>query len=164
MIQRLIDRTMDAVLWISAVVLVAITGLTFVSVISRYLLASPIPDHYDFSRLTLGVLMAWGIAYCFARDQHIDVDLVVVRLPANWQKVLLALSILLALCFTATVAAMLWSHGLDLRRRYESTFDLRLPVWPWTLLSAAGFAAAAVTLLLRLAALVLPGERARGGP
>lgn len=152
MLPRLIDRIMEAVLSISAAILLLIAVLTFVSVLMRYLFVMPIPDHYDISRLSMAVLIGWGMAYCFARDTHIDVDLLTARLPDRWQRGIWGLTSLLSLGFLAAVAVLLWRHGLGLKAAGEGTFDLGLPVWPWILATAAGFGAGALTLLLRLIA------------
>ncbi|MDK3018639.1 TRAP transporter small permease [Pseudodonghicola flavimaris] len=152
MLLRLIDRIMEVVLSVSAAILLLIAVLTFVSVLMRYLFVMPIPDHYDISRLTMAVLIGWGTAYCFARDSHIDVDLLTALLPVRGQRGLWGVTSLLSLGFLAAVAVLLWRHGLALRASGEGTFDLGLPVWPWILATSAGFGAGALTLLLRLVA------------
>ncbi len=163
MLLRLIDRIMEAVLSISAAILLLVAALTFVSVLMRYLFVMPIPDHYDISRLAMAVLVGWGIAYCFARDIHIDVDLVTAQLPARWQRGLWFAASLLCLAFLSAAAVLLWRHALGLKAAGEGTFDLGLPVWPWVLATAAGIGAGALTLLLRLVAAVLPDAEPQEG-
>jgi len=148
--QKLIDRIMEVVLRISAGVLLLVALLTFVSVLMRYLFSMPIPDHYDLSRLTMSVLVSWGIAYCFARDAHIEVDLLTERMPRGMRRAAWTLATVIGFLFLAASAVLVWSQGLELKSQGEATFDLGLPVWPWILVSALGLGCGALILGLRL--------------
>ncbi|MCU0906125.1 MAG: TRAP transporter small permease [Rhodobacteraceae bacterium] len=61
---------------IAAVLLRAMTVLVVVSTLGRYLLALPVPDSFDMSRMMLGACLAWGFAVIGLRGGHIQVDLV----------------------------------------------------------------------------------------
>jgi TRAP-type C4-dicarboxylate transport system permease small subunit len=92
----------------AAVVLAGTTVLTFVSVVSRYLFARPIPDQYDVSRLLLGVLIAWGIATCTVRREHIDVDILWSAMRPFGRRILDVLAMSASLLFLALAA---WSNA-----------------------------------------------------
>jgi TRAP-type C4-dicarboxylate transport system permease small subunit len=57
-----IERAMLIVERIAAVMLGVITLLIVVSAIGRYLVAVPVPDAFDVSRLLIGAAIMWGFA------------------------------------------------------------------------------------------------------
>ena len=70
-----VDRFIDGIEMTAAIFLAAVTALTFVSVLLRYIFIWTIPDSYDLSSLGLGILIFWGIASASYRGEHITVDL-----------------------------------------------------------------------------------------
>jgi C4-dicarboxylate transporter, DctQ subunit len=144
----------------AAVVLAGATVLTFVSVVSRYLFARPIPDQYDVSRLLLGVLIAWGIATCTVRREHIDVDLLWSAMRPFGRRILDVLAMSASLLFLALAAYQMVERTLAVLGTGERTFDLGLPIWPWYALTSLGISAAALAACLRL---VLLFGRGGGG-
>lgn len=138
----------------AAVVLAGVTVLTFVSVVSRYLFARPIPDQYDVSRLLLGVLIAWGIATCTARREHIDVDILWTAMSPFGRRILDILAMSASLLFLALAADQMIDRTIAVFGTGERTFDLGLPIWPWYALASLGIAAATLAAGLRLALLV----------
>src|SRR5512141_2247586 len=74
-------RFVDAIEMIAGLLLLAMAFLTSVSAVTRYLFASPIPDEYEISRLTLGIVACWAIAAAFRHRNHIQLDILWDRTP-----------------------------------------------------------------------------------
>jgi C4-dicarboxylate transporter, DctQ subunit len=147
---RRLDRLSTFVETIAGLFLGAITVLVFVSAVGRYAFAAPIPDAFDVARLLMGVAMLWGFASVGYRGAHIQVDLVAELLPERiraWLDVLAQLTLLL---FTLLLAWMLLGRVESAFASNESTFDLRLPVWPWLAAIWLGAVASVFTILSRL--------------
>ena len=161
-----LDRLSTAIEQVAGLFLGVITVLVFASALGRYVLASPIPDAFDIARLMLGVAMLWGFA-SVGYGAHIKVDLVAGLLPARARRVLDVLASLVLLLFTVLLAAMLLGRVESAYASNESTFDLRLPVWPWLAAIWLGVLASVFTIVSRLAhAARLRAERevhGRGG-
>jgi TRAP-type C4-dicarboxylate transport system permease small subunit len=158
--QRL-DRLSTSIEKIAGLFLAAITVLVFVSAIGRYAFAAPIPDAFDVARLMLGVAMLWGFASVGYRGAHIKVDLVAEVLPARlcfWLDVAASLVLLL---FTLLLAWMLLGRVESAYASNESTFDLRLPVWPWLAAIWLGVLASAFTITSRIVLMLLGIEPER---
>jgi TRAP-type C4-dicarboxylate transport system permease small subunit len=158
---RRLERLATLVERVAGLFLAAITVLVFVSAIGRYVLAAPIPDAFDVARLMLGVAMLWGFASVGYRGAHIKVDLVAELLPARarlWLDVFAALVLLL---FTVLLAWMLLGRVESAFASNESTFDLRLPVWPWLAAIWLGVVASVFTITTRILLMVLGVESAR---
>jgi TRAP-type C4-dicarboxylate transport system permease small subunit len=146
---------------IAGLFLGAITVVVFVSAIGRYVLAAPIPDAFDIARLMLGVATLWGFASVGYRGAHIKVDLVAELLPAwarLWLDVVAALVLLL---FTLLLAWKLLGRLESAFASNESTFDLRVPVWPWLAAIWLGVVASVFTIATRILLMVLGAEPAQ---
>jgi C4-dicarboxylate transporter, DctQ subunit len=159
---RRLDRLSTLVEKIAGLCLAAITVLVFASAIGRYAFATPIPDAFDVARLMMGVAMLWGFASVGYRGAHIQVDLVAELLPERvrpWLDVVAQLTLLL---FTVLLAWMLLGRVESAFASNESTFDLRLPVWPWLAAIWLGVVASVFTIVSRIVLTLLgaaPGPR-----
>jgi TRAP-type C4-dicarboxylate transport system permease small subunit len=156
---RLAERSIVAIETTAAAFIAAVTALTFVSVILRYLFAWTIPDAYDISALLLGILIFWGIAGASYRGEHITVDLVWSVCPPPVQRALDVFAHLLTLLSIGVFAWMMGTKVLSTRADNVLTFDLRLPVWLFYFVAWIGLAAAVVLLALRTARLVFVRNR-----
>lgn len=145
-----LDRLATLVEKIAGLFLAAITVLVFASAIGRYAFAAPIPDAFDISRLMLGVAVLWGFASVGYRGAHIKVDLVAELLPARARFWLDVIAQLVLLLFTGLLAWMLLDRVESAFASNESTFDLRLPVWPWLAAIWLGVVASVFTTLSRI--------------
>jgi TRAP-type C4-dicarboxylate transport system permease small subunit len=152
---RRLDRLATLVETIAGLLLAAITVLVFVSAIGRYAFAAPIPDAFDVARLMLGVAMLWGFASVGYRGAHIKVDLVAELLPARIRAWLDVVAQLVLLLFTVLLAWMLLGRVESAFASNESTFDLRLPVWPWLAAIWLGAVASVFTIVSRLVLVLL---------
>jgi TRAP-type C4-dicarboxylate transport system permease small subunit len=149
-LHRHLDRFCRAVEVIGGIFLGLVTVIVFVSAIGRYLFAAPIPDGFDISRLLLGVVVMWGFASVGYRGSHIKVDLVAELLPPAIRRWTDMIAWAFLLLFTVVLAWKLFGRVESAWSGNESTFDLRLPVWPLMALVWAGVVAAAVTVFARL--------------
>ena len=156
-----LDRLSTLVEKLAGLFLGAITALVFASAIGRYAFAAPIPDAFDVARLMLGVAVLWGFASVGYRGAHIKVDLVAELLPARARLCLDVVAALVLLGFTVLLAWMLLGRVESAFASNESTFDLRLPVWPWLAAIWLGVVASVFTIVSRLA-LTLLGEAPDG--
>ena len=122
-------RFVDAIEVVAGLVLVGMALLTSSSAITRYFLSSPIPDEYEFSRLTLGVVACWAIAAAFRHRDHIQLDILWDRTPARLRLVLTRTGALICLAAMAFVA---WALGAKVLDSYQSglvSVDLGVPMW-----------------------------------
>lgn len=134
----------------AALLLAAVTLMTFVSVALRYAFHWAIPDSYDYSRMLLGILIFWGIGVTGFRAEHICVDLVYNALPRRLGRGLDILGTVFTLgCMAAFARAMLLKVE-DVRASGEATFDTHTRIWPFYLIAWAGIAGSVLLLVIRL--------------
>lgn len=154
-----VGRLIGAIEMTAAGFLAAVTVLTFVSVLTRYLFTWTIPDSYDVSSLLLGILIFWGIAGASFRGEHITVDLLWSAASPRYRRLMDLFSSLLTLI---ALVAFTWMVGLKVVNTQAdgvATFDLRQPVWIYYFVAWIGLAAAILLMTVRtIRLLFLPGE------
>jgi len=146
-----IDRFIGGAERLAGGFLAFVTALTFVSVVLRYVFAWSIPDAYDLSRNFLGILIFWGIAVTGYRGDHITVELFWNALPTRGRWFLDILGSLFTIICMAAFAWAMADKVMDIYGSHESTYDLRLPVWPFYLLAWVGLGGSVLLLLVRFA-------------
>jgi TRAP-type transport system small permease protein len=147
---RVVDRLIGLAERLAGGFLAFVAALTFVAVVLRYGFSRSVPDSYDFSRLFLGILIFWGIAVTGFRGEHITVDLLWGALSGRWRRVLDLFGSVFTL---ACMAALAWGLGakvLDVFGSSEETYDLHLPVWPFTFVAWLGVAASVLMVAVRI--------------
>jgi TRAP-type C4-dicarboxylate transport system permease small subunit len=144
-----IDRFIDGIEKTAAGFLAAVTALTFISVLLRYIFIWSIPDSYDLISLGLGILIFWGIASASYRNEHITVDLLYGVAPRWAQR---AMTFFADIVTLGSLVVFTWMVALKVINTHAdnvATFDLRQPVWIYYLVAWAGLAAAIVLMVIR---------------
>ncbi len=139
---------------IAGVLIAAVTILVVASAVGRYGFTKPIPDAFDISRLMIGACIMWGFAAVGYRGGHIAVDLVAETLSLRARRWLDVLAWSFLLFFVILLAWKMYDRVASALRSHETTFDLRIPVWPFLGLIWLGVVASIVTVSVRLVLLI----------
>ncbi|MEM0908528.1 MAG: TRAP transporter small permease [Pseudomonadota bacterium] len=138
----------------SGALLVAMTLLTVVDVVGRYVFNAPLPGAFEATEIMLALAIFAGLPIVTARRDHVRVGLVVDRLPAGAQKVVGAISDLLVAALLLGAAILLFDQGEGLARFGDTTVLLRIKLAPvayaLSLLCAVSALVAAVRFVDRL--------------
>lgn len=122
-------RFVDAIEFVAGLLLLGMAALTSASAFSRYFFSAPIPDEYEFSRLTLGVVACWAVAAAFRHREHIQLDILWDRTPERLRGVLTRVGA--AVCLGAMLFVA-WALGAKVLDSYQSglvSVDLGVPMW-----------------------------------
>ncbi|HKM88856.1 MAG TPA: TRAP transporter small permease [Xanthobacteraceae bacterium] len=152
------DRFIDGIELIAAFFAGIVAIDIFVSVLLRYFFAVQIPDSYDFGRLLLGILVFWGIAATSYRGTHITVDLVYANVGVRMRRVIDVFATLVLLFVVTVQTYTLFDKVVSTRADNVLTFDLRLPVWPFFLVSWLGDVSAVLLIAVRTYRLIFHPE------
>ena len=140
--------------YLGMLVIVALALLTGIDVLGRYAFNSPLPGAFELTEAFMALAVAFGIVVTTAKDEHINVDALFVKLRASAQRVLLLLaSIIGVLVF----GAMSWKgmvSGMDAVKSGETTLLLKVPVSPFKFVLAAGFLFSVFFLIDRIVRLL----------
>ena len=152
------DRFIDSIEWIAAILVGVVAADVFISIMLRYFFSIQIPDSYDFGQLLLGITIFWGIAATSYRGTHITVDLLYANVSPKWQRVMDVFATLVLLFVVAVQTYTLFDKVVTTRDSNVQTFDLRLPVWPFFALAWIGDIAAVLLIGVRTWRLIFHPE------
>jgi TRAP-type C4-dicarboxylate transport system permease small subunit len=152
------DAFIDGIELIAAFFVGIVALDIFVSVLLRYFFAVQIPDSYDFGRLLLGILIFWGIAATSYRGTHITVDLVYANVGERAKRFIDVFATLVLLFVVTVQTYTLFDKVIGTRADNVSTFDLRLPVWPFFLVAWLGDVSAVLLIAVRTYRLIFHPE------
>ena len=158
MTHRHMDRFIDSIEWLAAAFIGIVAADVFISVLLRYFFSISIPDAYDFGQLLLGILIFWGIAATSYRGTHITVDLVWANVGPKYQRMIDVFATLVLLFVVAVQTYTLFDKVVTTREANVSTFDLRLPTWPFFAIAWFGDAAAVLLIAVRTYRLIFQPE------
>jgi TRAP-type transport system small permease protein len=143
------DKFIDTIEWIAAVFVGIVALDIFVSVLLRYFFAISIPDSYDFGKQLLGILIFWGIAATSYRGTHITVDLVWSSVGPRGKRVIDIFATLVLLFVVTIQTIMLFDKVRLTMHDHVETYDLNLPIWPFSLVAWLGDVSAVLLIAIR---------------
>jgi TRAP-type transport system small permease protein len=156
--RSLMDRFIDGIELMAAIFVGLVAADIFISVMLRYFFSVQIPDSYDFGRLLLGILIFWGIAATSYRGTHITVDLVYANVGESMKRVIDIFATLVLLFVVTVQTYTLFDKVVGTYADNVSTFDLRLPVWPFFLVAWIGDVSAVLLIAVRTYRLIVHPE------
>ena len=129
-------------------VLLGLMALIAFDVVMRYVLRLPFLGAYEMTELAMALIVFLGLPYCAATGGHVAMDVfapILDRPRLRW------INAAVHLAGAALTAVMAWQSALyasTSRSRGEATNMLRIELWPFELLSAAGLALFSAVLLV----------------
>jgi TRAP-type C4-dicarboxylate transport system permease small subunit len=160
---RLIEWLARALAIAGGLVLVAITILTVISVIGRFLNRmglGPVPGDFEMVEAGTGFAVFAFLPWCQLNRGHASVDLFTNMMSAGANRVIEVLVELLMTAVVILIAWRLWAGFVDKFNNGETTFILQFPLW-WAY--APCIAAAAVGVLVSVYVLVMRAVELRSG-
>ena len=134
---------------IAAFGIAAGVALAFVNVVGRYLF------HSSFTwagELTI-YLFLWstffGAVYCFKKDAHIAVDVLLAKVNPKVARALTMLSILIAFVYVSAIAYYGYGYVQLYRELDEMSIDLNIPMWIPYVVIPISFAFSAIVLIYK---------------
>jgi TRAP-type C4-dicarboxylate transport system permease small subunit len=156
--RSVMDRFIDGIELIAAFFAGVVAVDIFVSVLLRKFFSVQIPDSYDFGRFLLGILIFWGIAATSYRGTHITVDLLYANVGDRTQRFIDVFATLVLLFVVTVQTYTLFDKVSSTYAEHVSTFDLRLPVWPFFLVAWLGDVSAVLLIAVRTYRLIFHPE------
>lgn len=132
---------------IAAAFLFMLMLLTCADVALRYLFNKPILGSFELTEFMMAIIVGLALAYCALMKGHVRVDLVISRLPERAQAVMEGLA---NFCFLFLFALITWRiipRAQQMMEAGQLTAILRIPVFPFVLVVAAGTAVLCIVLL-----------------
>jgi len=118
-------------------------ALAFVNVVARYIFNSSLTWASEMTIYFFVWSAFFGAAYCFKKDAHISVDIVLEKVSPRIAKALMLISHTVTLVFLIAVAWYGYRYLLLEIELDERSVDLEIPMWiPYMVIPLAFFSAA----------------------
>lgn len=108
----------------------ALTVMTVVSVVGRYLFNSPIQGDYELVTMGTAIAVFLFLPYCHLQRGNVVVDIFLSWAPRKVQTFFDGASGLLLAAIAGGLAWRMIHGGLDMHKYGEISYILALPVWP----------------------------------
>ncbi len=132
--------------------LVAMTIITVVDVAGRYLFNRPLPGALELSELLMVFLVFGAFAVTELRNGHVDIDVVVNRMPPRARACSETLAAVLSTAFWGAITWRTALHAQNVWRAGETTPNLGLPIAPFVWIAAGGTLLFTLALFARIVA------------
>jgi C4-dicarboxylate transporter DctQ subunit len=157
MLRQIWERVEEGLI---ALLLAAMTILTFTQVVLRYGFNTGFVWALEATTYMFGWLILFGISYCVRVHAHIGIDILVKALPVETRRLVGLVAIALCVLYAGLLLYGSWNYIERLMRLGITGEDIMAPRWLLTIIMPIGF----LLLLIRLleqAWLILRGK-ARG--
>jgi TRAP-type C4-dicarboxylate transport system permease small subunit len=127
---QIIALAAKALALLGGLVALAVSTVVVVSVLCRWLFASPIPGDFELAQIGTAVTVFAFLPYCQIVRGNIVVDTFTAALPTRIRSRIDGACDLIYAVGMALVAACLARGTLDTYASHEVSMVLRIPVWP----------------------------------
>lgn len=123
---RWLDRFEE---WVVILMLAAMTGLTFVQVVLRYVFNSGFTWALEMTTILFAVMIFVGISYGVRVGAHIGVDALVKIMPSRVRRVVSIAVVLACLAYAGIIISGSMDYVLKMKSVGIELEDLPVPMW-----------------------------------
>jgi len=124
--------------------------LVTVDVLSRFFFNQPIEGSLEIIRFMLVLVILFSIPYTAVRKQHVSIDIITSKLSDKTRTVLESAMMLIALILSVLVVWRTILYAMSKAKANEMSAILHLPLPPFVLAVAFGFALTACVICIQL--------------
>ncbi len=140
---------------IAAIGISAGVALAFVNVVARFVFDASLTWAAELTVFFFLWSAFFGAAYCFKKDAHIAVTIILDLLPTHIAKAFLIVSHLITICFLIAVSYYGYEYLLLVHELDEMSIDLDIPMWIPYLVIPISFAFAAFRVSEKLYTIII---------
>lgn len=130
--------------------LLAMIALITGDVILRFLFERPIMSSYEIVMFLMAIAVFTTLSYTETEKGHVTIELLVSRFPKKVQKILDLIMSVLSMCLFALITQQTIVRVRALEAEGLTTSILHIPVYPFYLFGAFGFALLTLVLLANI--------------
>ncbi|PKN15538.1 MAG: TRAP transporter small permease [Deltaproteobacteria bacterium HGW-Deltaproteobacteria-24] len=128
---------------IAVIGITAGVALSFVNVVARYVFDASLTWATELTIFLFVWSAFFGAAYCFKKDAHIAIDIVLTLVPSQLAKIMLLISHVVTLIFLSAISFFGYQYLELVIELEEMSIDLAIPMWiPYLVIPVAFFLAA----------------------
>jgi C4-dicarboxylate transporter DctQ subunit len=123
---KIFDRLEE---WILALLLAAMTLLTFMQVVLRYVFNTGFGWEFELTTVIFAIMIFLGISYVARIGGHIGVDALVKIMPANMRRFTSIIAVLMCMLYACMVIYGSYIYVSKMRMIGVELEDLPIPIW-----------------------------------
>ena len=135
---------------VAMALLVLLVLITVTDVIMRRFFNAPIAATMELSKLTLGIIVFFSLAYCAVQGSHIVVDIVVSRFSQRTQSIIGTVIYLISVVVMGILSWQLFLLSIRVKDAGETTVILEMSTFPFVFLAALGSTLLTLVFLIQL--------------
>ena len=148
--RRAVDAIDGLLKWTGALVLFAMMVLTFIDVVMRDLMASPVHGAFEITELLLVVLIFAGLPLVSRAGEHVTLDTLDPVFKDRGRAILDRLANLVSAVALVGVAWLMMRRAARIADNGDTSAQLQIPYWPFAYFMAALLVATALIHLAYL--------------
>jgi len=126
--------------WLIAILLAAMTLLTFTQVVMRYVFNSGFTWAVELTTVLFAFMIFIGISYGVRVGAHIGVDALVKLFPPGIRRVTSIVAVMLCLLYAGMVIYGSWQYVMKMKMIGIELEDMAIPMWTVRAILPIGFA------------------------
>lgn len=150
LLSKVVNPASRAINSVGVGVLALMMLLTAMDVSLRYLFNRPIPGSFELTAFMMAIVVSFGLAYTAVVRGHVNVELVVSRLPQRAQAVINSITGLISLGLFSLITWQCIMQAKTLFLGKLASEVLYIPVFPFLLVTGFGFAVLGLAFLVNL--------------
>jgi TRAP-type C4-dicarboxylate transport system permease small subunit len=133
--------------------------LTTVDTILRYVFSAPLAWSQDAVGLALFLLFCAGLPYSWYSDVHVRMDMIYLKLPQGWRRMVDVLAVAAATIFAGFLAYQSIVSAMSAWRFQSATSSGVFPIWPVQALGAVLLILFGIAVLESITRRRAPGDK-----
>lgn len=146
-LKRLNEKLNDLFVFAGGIALMLMMGISCVNMVLRFL-GTPMAAAYELVGFLGAIVVSFPLGYAQLKKSHVVVDILSRTFPEGVRKVLVSISLLLAIGFFFIAAWKVGAYANTLRLAGELSETLRIRFYPFTYGVAAACGVMTLSLLL----------------
>ena len=148
----------SALSYVGAISLFIMMALTAADVVGRYIFNKPITGVFEITEFLVLILIFSFIGFTQAEKSHVSVDLLLMRFPKKFRRVVEFFNHLICLVMMAIITYMGLLKALELKAVGEATPNLQIPDYPFVFFLVLGCAVMCLEYFRDLLRLISYGD------
>jgi TRAP-type C4-dicarboxylate transport system permease small subunit len=153
--ERYVNQISRVFSWIAGAGLVAMLLLVVGDIVGIKLLAQPVPGGIEIVAFLGVVVIGFAIAWTQVVHGHIQVDIIIMKLPPRARAVVDIVISLLGVVFFVILAWRTWDYGQVMLSTGEVSMTKRIPFYPFIWALAACYLVTVLVLIIELLKAIL---------
>ena len=149
--EKKIATIIDKLTWIGIVCIIGMLGCTVFDIIVRVSINWALPGAYEYSKLLMLFVGAVALPYTALNNGHVEVDLLVRRLPRVVRKIFFMLNFVVVMVYCAFITWQNWAQASVVKgmmlRSGDTPFILLL--YPFYYVVSIGFALLFIVVFMK---------------